>query len=48
MRPVTFVATLRDEKKIYHISLTKNAGLIKKLVDKSLHLLFNDKSVTKI
>ena len=42
------MAALRDEKKDYHVGLTKSAGLIKKLVDKSLHPLLNNKSAAEI
>lgn len=42
------MATLKDKKKDYHIDLTKNVGLIKELVDKSLYPLLNDKSAAQI
>ena len=48
LRPPTFVAALRDEKKDYLAGLIKSAGLIKKLVDKSLYPHFNYKSAAKM
>lgn len=42
------IAAFRDKKKNYHIGLIKIAGLIKKLVDKNLHLLLNDKNTFKM
>lgn len=48
LRPATLVAAFRDKKKDYHIDFTKSVGLIKKLVDKSLHPLLNDKSVAQM
>lgn len=42
------MATLKDEKKDYLIGLTKSAVVIKKLVDKSLHHLLNNKSIAEI
>ena len=46
--PATFVATFRDEKKDYHVGLTKSAGLIKELVNKNLHLFLNNKSAVEM
>lgn len=48
LRLVTLIVALRNENKDYHVSLTKSAGLIKKLIDKNLNLLLNDQSVTQI
>ena len=48
LRPATLVAALRDEKKDYYIGLTKSAGLIKELVDKSLHPFLNNKSAAEM
>lgn len=48
LRPSTLVAALRDEKKDHFVGLTKSAGLIKELVDKSLHLLLSNKSASEI
>lgn len=48
LRPATIVTALRDEKKDHLIALTKNAGLIKELVDKSLHPLLNNKSAAEM
>lgn len=48
IRPATLVAALRDEKKDYLFGLSKSAGLIKELVDKSLHPLLNDKSAAEM
>lgn len=39
----TLISALKDEKKNHFIALTKSAGLITKLVDKSLHLLLSNK-----
>lgn len=48
LRPLILVATFRDKKKDYHVGLTKSAGLIKKLVNKSLYPFLNYKSVAKM
>lgn len=48
LRPATLIAALKDEKKDYLIGLTKSIGLIKELVNKSLHPLLNDKSAVKM
>ena len=48
MRPSTLVSALRDKKKDHFIALTKNAGLIKELVDKSLHSLLNNKTTAEM
>lgn len=37
LRPSMLAATLRDEKKDHLVALTKSAGIIQELVDKSLH-----------
>ncbi len=42
------VAALRDEKKDYHVGLIKSAGLIRELVDKTIHPLLNDKSAAQM
>lgn len=42
------MVALRDEKKDYHVGLTKSASLIKELVDKSIHPLLNNKSAAQI
>lgn len=47
-KPATFVAALRDEMHDYYIGLIKSANLIKKLVNKSLHLFLNDKNTAKM
>lgn len=41
-------AALRDEKKDYLVALTKSAGIIQELVDKSLHPLFYNKTATEM
>ena len=48
LRPSTLVSALRDEKKDHLIALTKSAGLIKELVDKSLHPLLNNKTAAEM
>lgn len=48
LRPSTLVSALRDEKKDHLIALTKSAGLIKELVDKSLHPLLSNKSAAEM
>lgn len=48
LRPSTLVSALRDEKKDYLTALTKSAGIIKELVDKSLHPLLNNKTAAEI
>ena len=39
---------MRDEKKDHFIALTKSVGLIKELVDKSLHPPLNNKTVAEM
>lgn len=48
LRPSTLVSALRDEKKDHSTALTKSAGLILELVDKSLHPLLNNKSAAEM
>lgn len=48
LRPSTLVSALRDEKKDHLIALTKSAGLIKELVDKSLHPLLSNKTAAEM
>lgn len=48
LRPSTFILVLKDKKKDYLIALTKNAGFIKKLVDKNLYPLLNNEAAAKI
>ena len=48
LRPSTLVSALRDEKKDHFTALTKSAGLIIQLVDKSLHPLLNDKTAAEM
>lgn len=48
LRPSTLVSALRDEKKDHFIALTKSAGLILELVDKSLQPLLNNKSAAEM
>lgn len=48
LKPATLVAALKDKKKDYLIGLTKGTDLIKKLVDKNLYSLLNNKSAAKI
>ena len=43
-----FVIVLRDKKKYYLVNLIKSTRLIKKLVNKSLDPLFNDRSAAEI
>ena len=44
LRPSTRVLALREEKKDHLTALTKSASLIKELVNKSLHHLFNNET----
>ncbi len=44
LRPFMLAAALRDRKKDYLIALTKSAGIIQELVDKSLHPLLHNKT----
>lgn len=44
LRPATFVAALSNEKKDYHIGLTKSANLIRELVDKIIYPFLNNKN----
>ncbi len=48
LRPSTLVSALRDEKKDHINALAKSAGIIKELVDKSLHLLLNNKTAAEM
>lgn len=48
LKTAILVFVLRDEKKEYNLALTKIVGLIKKLLDKSLHPLLDDKTFTKM
>lgn len=48
LRPLTLVSALRDEKKDHLTALTKSAGLIKELIDKSLHPLLNNKTAAEM
>ena len=48
LRSFTFVGALRDEKKDHFIALTKSAGLIQEMVDKSLHPLLDDKTAAEM
>lgn len=48
LRPATLVAALRAEKKDHLAALTKSAGLIKELVDKSLHSLLHNKTAAEM
>lgn len=48
LRPSTLVSALRDEKKDHFIALTKSAGLILEMVDKSLHPLLDDKTAAEM
>ena len=41
-------SALREEKKDFFTILSKSAGLIKKLVDKSLHPLLREKNAAEI
>lgn len=45
MRPANLITVFRDEKREYHIGIMKNMGLIKELINKSLHSFFNDNSI---
>lgn len=48
LRLATLVSALRNEKKDHLTALTKSVGIIKELVDKSLHLLLNNKTTAKM
>lgn len=48
LRPTTLVSALRDKKKDHLATLTKSMGLIKELINKSLYLLFYNKTMAKI
>lgn len=48
LRASMLIASLREEKKDYFIVLTKIAGIIQELVDKSLHPLLHDNSAAMI
>lgn len=48
LRPSTLVSALRDEKKDHINAQAKSAGIIKELVDKSLHPLLNNKTAAEI
>ena len=43
-----FVSALREEKKDFLAALSKNAGFIIELVDKSLHSLLSKKNIVKM
>ena len=46
--PAILAATLRDEKKNYLVTLTKSAGIILELIDKSFYLLLQNKTTIEI
>lgn len=48
LKIATLVSTLRDKKKEYTLILIKSIDIIKKLVDKSLYPLFDNKSTAEI
>lgn len=48
LKTAILVSTLRDKKKEYILTLIKNTGIIKKIVDKSLHALLDNKSFTEM
>lgn len=48
LKPSTFIATLRNEKKDHLVELIKSTDLINELFDKSLYLLLSDKSVSEM
>ena len=48
LKPATLVIALRNEKKDYHVGLTKSAGLIKELGDKSFQSLLNNKNAAEM
>ena len=48
LRLSTLISAFRDEKKDHLTALTKSAGLIKELVDKSLHPLLNNKTAAEM
>lgn len=48
LRPSMLAAALRDDKKDYLVTLTKSAGIIQELVDKSLHPLIHNKTAAEM
>lgn len=48
LKSLTLVLALRDEKKDQFIALIKSVGLIKKLVNKTLYPLLNNKTAAKM
>lgn len=48
LRLATLMAALRDKKKDNYIGLTKSAGLIRELVDKTIYYLLINKSAAQI
>ena len=48
LRPSMLASALREEKKDFLAALSKSAGLIKELVDKSLHPLLSEKSAAEM
>ena len=48
LRPSILASVLREKKKNFLAALSKCAGLIKELVDKSLHLLLSEKSAAEM
>ena len=48
LRPFMLTLALREEKKDFLAALSKSAGLIKELVDKSLYPLLSEKSTAKM
>ena len=48
LKPSTLVSALRDEKKDQINALIKSAGIIKELVNKSLHPLLKNKTAAEM
>lgn len=48
LKTATLVSVLRDKKKEYTLTLTKNASIIKELMDKSLYSFLDKKSSAKM
>lgn len=48
LKTTILVFALKNEKNEYALALTKSIGLIKELVDKSLHFLLNNKSFVEM
>lgn len=48
LRPAMLMVALRDEKKDYHVGLTKSVSLTKELVDKTIHLFLNNNNAAQI